>query len=370
MSCGEVSGDLYASAFVSEFLRLRPEFAGHVFGMCGPKSVAAGCDLLWSYENLKLMGIFAVIPALPRILRLRDDITREILRREPEAVILIDSPDFHLLLAKHLRKSGYHGKIVSLIPPTVWAWRAGRMKNLKRDFDFCLPLFSFEHEFLKRHGIDSYWKAHPLVNDFRNFDIPGTFRERFANARVIALMPGSRKNEIKFHLEILLRTAEILRERNYVPVFSVSSGLSENLARDIRERVASSGFEIWQGEGRDLMSGSCAVVGVSGTVAVEAMLLNKFMVVIYNMKKLTYLLLRSLVHVKNISIPNFLAGEAVYPELICDSVTPENIIHELCAYLNNPDVKLKTDRILMRVKNLMGSENAAKFWAECVNAKI
>ena len=370
ISCGEVSGDIYAELFIKEFLKIRPEFENNIFGMCGPKAEFAGCKSLWSYENLKLMGIFEVIPALPRIFKLRNEITNEILKRNPEAVILIDSPDFHLLLAKYLRKSGYKKKIISLIPPTVWAWRTGRIKNLKRDFDFSLPLFSFEHEFLTEHGVNSYWKAHPLVNDFKNFATPEKFYERFANKKVIALMPGSRKNEIKFHLDILLKTAEILKKKNYLPVFSVSGGLSRELAEELKNKIINSGFEIWEGEGRDLMSGSRAVVGVSGTVAVEAMLLKKFMVVIYNMKKLTYFILKKLVHVEKISIPNYLTHENVYPELICDLATPENIIRELDLYLGNQNSKSKIDSLLENAKNLMGNDNAAKFWAECVSEKI
>ncbi len=370
ISCGEVSGDIYAYSFISEFLKIRPEFENNIFGMCGAKGESAGCKMLWSYENLKLMGIFEVIPALPRILKLRNEITSEILKRKPEAVILIDSPDFHLLLAKYLRECGYDGKIISLIPPTVWAWRSGRIRNLKRDFDFCLPLFSFEDEFLKRNGVNSKWTAHPLVNDFRNFKTPEEFYKRFGNNEVIALMPGSRKSEIKYHIEILLKTAEILKAKNYLPVFSVSDGLSENIANEIRNKVLNYGFEIWEGEGRNLMSGSKAVVGVSGTVAVEAMLLKKFMVVIYNMERITYFILKKLVHVKKISIPNYLTSESVFPELICDSVTPENITRELDLYLKNQDRKSKIDSLLESAKNLMGNENAAKFWAECISEVI
>ena len=370
VSCGEVSGDLYAGLFINEFLKIRPEFEKNIFGMCGPRGELAGCESLWSYENLKLMGIFEVLPALPRVLKLRNEITNEILKRNPEAVILIDSPDFHLQLARHLRNSGYAKKIISLIPPTVWAWRSGRIENLKRDFDFCLPLFSFEHEFLKAHSVNSYWKAHPLVNDFKNFKTPEKFYRRFSDKNVIALMPGSRKNEIKFHIEILLKTAEILRAKNYLPVFSVSCGLSKNIADYLREKITSSGFEIWEGEGRDLMSGACAAAGVSGTVAVEAMLLKKFMVVIYNMQKLTYFILKNLVHVKKISIPNYLTSEEVFPELIYKSVTPENIIKKLDVYLDNKEYKTRIDSLLDNAKNLMGTDNAAKFWAECVSEKI
>ena len=364
VSCGEVSGDIYAGIFIRELLRLNPEL--EIWGMLGPEGEKSGGRLVWSYEELKLMGIVEVIPALPKILKLKRNITRSILQVKPDAVVLIDNPDFHLLLAHSLRKSGYAGKIISLIPPTVWAWRAGRVKNLKRDYDLCLPLFSFEHKFLLEHGVISKWKAHPLVYDLKDVKLSEKFINRFAGKKLIALMPGSRRYDINFHLDILLGTAKLLREKNYLPVFSIAPGLSGDLANIIREKVSASGFDYWEGEGRELMLGSLAAAGVSGTVAVEAMLLGRFMVVIYNMKKLTYTILKHLVHVKNISIPNMLTNKQVFPELLCENANPERIMNELESYLDDDERKRDIDLLLNAAKLSMGNDNAAKFWAECV----
>ena len=177
-------------------------------------------------------------------------------------------------------------------------------------------------------------------------------------------MCGSRRYDIDYHLEILLKTAKLLKGKNYLPVFSIAPGLSKNLAGELRERVKNSGFEYWEGEGRELMSTSQAVAGVSGTVAVEAMLLKKFMVVIYNMKKLNYLILKKLVHVKNISIPNLLTEQEIYPELLCENATPEKIVNELEKYLNDDERRNEINQALLKGKNLMGNCNAAEFWAE------
>ena len=364
VSCGEVSGDIYAGDFIREVLKIDPSIK--ISGMLGPNGEKAGGVVKWSYEELKLMGILEIIPALPKIFKLKRDITNEILSSKPDAVVLIDSPDFHLMLAKSLRKKNYSGKIICLITPTVWAWRAGRVKNLKRDFDLCLPLFYFEHKFLIEHGVNSKWKAHPLVNDLEGIKISEEFSTRFGNEKIIALMPGSRRYDINFHLEILIGAAKLLREKNYLPVFSIAPGLSKDLANELRNRVKESNFEFWDGEGRELMLASQAVAGVSGTVAVEAMLLNRFMVVVYNMKKINYAILKRLVHVKNISVPNLLTEHEVYPELLCEKATPEKIVSELENYLSNPERKKLIDEALHEGVRLMGDCNAAEFWAKCI----
>lgn len=367
ISCGEVSGDIYAGDFIRELLKLRPDLQSHIWGMMGPEGEKSGGHAKWSYEELKLMGILEVIPALPRLLCLKNDIVREIVRLKPDAVVLIDNPDFNLLLAKSARKSGYTGKIISLIPPTVWAWRAGRVRNLRRDFDLCLPLFAFEHKFLLDHNVNSLWKAHPLVHDLSNVRISDEFRKKFhPSQNIIALMPGSRRYDIRYHLEILLDTAKILRTKNFLPVFSIAPGLTKNLADELRERVKISGFDFWEGKGRELMLGARAAAGVSGTVAVEAMLLERYMVVIYNMKRINYEILKRLVRVKNISIPNFLTSQPVYPELLCGDAKPENIINALEDYLFNEENQHEIRSRLHEAKSLMGTDNAAEFWAESV----
>ena len=365
VSCGEVSGDIYAGEFIREYLKIKPDVK--IWGMLGQEGVKAGGEAKYSYEELKLMGILEVIPALPRIFKLKDRIANEIINVNPKIIILVDSPDYHLMLAHTLRKLGYSGKIVSLIPPTVWAWRTSRVNNLKRDFDLCLPLFSFEHNFLISHGVNSLWKSHPLVHNMKNIRLSDAFTRRFGHERIIALMPGSRRYDIKFHLDTLLGTADILRrEKEYMPVFSVAPGLSGELSDELMRRVNDRGFEVWNGEGRELMLASCAVAGVSGTVAVEAMMLNRFMVVIYNMNRIIYAVLKRIVHVKNISVPNMLTDKQIFPELLCDNATPENIVRELHSYLDDDTGRRGIDSYLAEAKTLMGEENAASFWAECI----
>ena len=378
VSCGEVSGDLYAAGLVRALLRRRPALRGRIWGMMGPRTEEACGELApdlphWSYEELKLMGITEVLPAVPRLLRLRRTMVRAILERRPEAVVVVDSPDFHLSLVSRLRRAGYGGsdekmgKTVCLATPTVWAWRSGRVRALRRDFDLCLPLFSFEHRYLIERGVNSRWAVHPLVEGLGGCRAPEALRRRIGDARVIALMPGSRRYDIRYHLEQLMGAARILRDDGRLPIFSIAPGLSSALAAELRERLE--GFETWDGEGRELMEAAEAVAGVSGTVAVEAMLLRRYMVVIYNGNAVSWAIARALVRIPYISIPNYLAGPPgtpLYPELLRGDAQPERIVQELYRYTDDPTVRSEADRRMEEAREAMGTGDAAAFWAESI----
>ena len=360
ISCGEVSGDIHAADLIVE---LRDN-CSKIWGMMGPRSVLAGGTATWNYEELKLMGFTEVIPAIPRLLRLRNEIAHEIMTRSPDALIVVDSPDFHFSLVKKLRAAGYKGITVFLVTPTVWAWRSSRTKLLRNYFDLCLPLFSFEHDFLIKRGVNSRWTAHPLAVSLTDYSPPPELAGRYEGKRVIALMPGSRHYAVKYHLPQLIETAKLLKNENFLPVFSVASDLSEQLREELTERTA--GFERWYGDGRDLMAVSEATIGVSGTVSVEAMLLRRFMVVIYNGKGLSWLLARLLIHIPYISMPNYLTDGPIYPELLKNDANPTRIMSELHTYLDDAAVKAKIDRMMEAARYAMGTVRAAPFWARSI----
>lgn len=365
ISCGEVSGDLYAADLIQHLLKQEPALQGKIWGMLGPKSCNAGGEALWSYEELQLMGIIEVLPAIPRILKLRNAIVKEIFKRKPDTVVVVDSPDFHFSLVKKLRRMGYKGNTVFLVTPTVWAWRSGRTELLKKYFDLSLPLFAFEHHYLRERNVNSLWKAHPLATSLLTRQpIPQELQERIQGQRTIALMPGSRKYDIRFHLQHLIEAAHLLKEKGFYPVFSIAPGLPENLRQEVKDRTRA--FGNWAGEGRELMAASEAVAGVSGTVAVESMLLERFMVVIYNGRGLSWLLAKALVRIPYISIPNYLTEQPVYPELLKEQITPARICKELLTYLENPHLKAETDQRLKKARQAMGTDEAGAFWAQAI----
>ena len=357
-SCGEVSGDGYAAA-VLEALRRRG-FPGPLFGMGGPLAAGAGAEIVSDSRALHLMGIADVLPAIPRLLRLKKSLVELVLSRKPGVVLLIDSPDFHLPLAASLRRSGWRGPVVYAVPPTVWAWRSGRVKNLRRDTDLCLPLFRFEHEYLLGAGVSSAWKGHPLVDEFS-----APFPEE-SDPKRIALLPGSRRSEVFRLLPPLKECASLLKDRGYRPVFSIAPGMPEDLRNRLRDELK--GHETREGPGRDLLASSAAAAGASGTVAVEAMMLGKFMAVLYKGGFLSWLAWKTLVKTPRISIPNILAGEELYPEFIQAGATGRNAFSALMGFLEDEGVAGHVRMALSSARSAMGLPGAADFWAECLEA--
>ena len=359
-SCGEVSGDGYAAA-VLDALRRRG-FAGSLFGMGGPLAAGAGAEIVSDSRTLHLMGVTDVLPAIPRLLRLKKNLVDLILSRRPGAVLLIDSPDFHLPLAASLRGSGWRGPIVYAAPPTVWAWRPWRVKNLRRDMDLCLPLFQFEHEYLLRAGVNSAWKGHPLVDEF-SAPLPEE-----ADPKRIALLPGSRRSEVFRLLPPLVECASLLKDRGYRPVFSIAPGMPEDLRNRLRNVLM--GHETWEGPGRDLLASSAAAAGASGTVAVEAMMLGRFMAVLYRGGFLSWLAWKTLVKTPRISIPNLLAGEELYPELIQGRATGRNAFSALLGFLEDERAAEHIRVGLLSARRAMGLPGAVDFWAERLEALL
>jgi len=359
-SCGEVSGDGYAAA-VLDALRRRG-FAGSLFGMGGPLAAGAGAEIVSDSRALHLMGVTDVLPAIPRLLRLKKNLVDLILSRRPGAVLLIDSPDFHLPLAASLRGSGWRGPIVYAVPPTVWAWRPWRVKNLRRDMDLCLPLFQFEHEYLLRAGVNSAWKGHPLVDEF-SAPLPEE-----ADPKRIALLPGSRRSEVFRLLPPLVECASLLKDRGYRPVFSIAPGMPEDLRNRLRNELK--GHETWEGPGRDLLASSAAAAGASGTVAVEAMMLGRFMAVLYRGGFLSWLAWKTLVKTPFISIPNLLSGEELYPEFIQGRATGRNAFFALLAFLEDDRIAEHVRAGLLSARKAMGLPGAVDFWAERLEALV
>ncbi len=362
LSCGEVSGDNYLALLIKSLKG--NGFNGALWGMLGPQSEGAGGLRVWSYQELHLMGFLEVLPSIPRLIRLKNAMVRKILSELPETVVVVDSPDFHLPLVKSLRRSGFSGAIVYLVPPTVWAWREGRCSILAEYCDLCLPLLSFENDFLLGKGVNSKWKGHPMLESLKNFTPPAGIVKETERTATITLLPGSRPGEIKRHLPVLLECASRISDLSLKPVFSISSTLPEGLKREMKKKI--SPWDFHEGSGRDIMSLSRAVIGVSGTVSVESMFLDRFMIVIYRGAFFSWFIYKLFISAPYISIPNIMADEMVFPEYLQQDVNVDNIIESLKKYVFDEAYSARVHEILSDLKDRMGAEGACDFWARCI----
>lgn len=377
VSAGEVSGDHYLARVHA---RLRSEgYSGRIYGLCGDESRKAGVEGLWRAERLQLIGVSEVLGSLPDILKLMSEMVREIASTNPAAIVCVDSPDFHLPLIRRIRRHGYRGRIFYISPPSVWAWRSYRVRDLAAFVDECLPLFKFEHDYLLNAGCRSLWTGHPLVEEFADWqpDVASTraevcrFGERAEPARIVAMLPGSRRGEIEQLYPIMSGLCGPLAERGYTPVFSVARGLSERASQDLYERLERDGRYYYTGAGRDLMAASEMIVGSSGTATAEALLLHKYMVVLYKLRKLSGFIGKILLSHVMFAIPNLLAGRIFYPELIQDHATTAEAGKATFEWLNLPEDEraLRTSE-MVRLSGLMGARGVYDFWAGRISAAL
>ncbi len=360
MSCGEPSGDAYVGMLARE---LRAQgFSGALWGMCGALGDAAGVEPRWRSEALQLMGISEVLPALPRLWRLQREMLRVICETRPTGVVLVDAPDFHLPLARGLRRRGYEGKLFSLAPPTAWAWRAGRVKTLAL-FSRVFPLFPFEERFFRAHGVRTAFRGHPLL------DVPSLEPfDRGDPPRRVALLPGSRPSEVRRLGEVLGRVGRRLQSRGLAPVLSLAPSLGAS-DRDFLRRAAGD-LPVSEVSGSALMRSSDLVVGACGTAAVEALLLQRFMVVLYRSSWSSLLAYRLLVKTPFVALPNLLLDRPIYPELLQEDVREERILEEVLRYVEDPLFRSSVDQGLREGRKRLGEPGALAFWARTVREEL
>lgn len=363
VSCGEASGDMY----LGELCRRLVGMGLRVSGMGGPRCRAAGVDVLWDMGELEVLGFTEALGAVPRLLMLRERMARRIVQESPRCVVLTDSPDFHLPLARRLRRMGYRGGMVSLVPPAVWAWRSYRVRHLRELFDLCLPLFPFEHKFLLENRCRSAFVGHPLLEVIN--PLPVLDPAEGSCGCAVAFMPGSRGGEIRRHLEPFAQAALMVRREGHRPVFSLASSLGEEVFRWAVGVLDSLGLEWTRERGTDLMGRSCLAVMASGTVSLEALLLGRPGLVAYKTSGLTMALARFLVRSNWCALPNILLDRELYPELLQNRVRGDllfQVIMDILGELGEPVGRSRWISAFEEGRRALGDAGAFDMWSRRV----
>ncbi len=329
VSAGEASGDLYASGVVDHVRKLLP--GSEFFGCAGPKLQASGVEPVIDASSLAVVGLAEVVHHLPRIYGEYRKLLRIARQRRPDAAILTDSPDFHLRLARHMRRMGV--PVFYLVAPQVWAWRQHRVKAIARLVDKLFCLFPFEEKWFRERGVNATYIGHPLASVVRpSLDRASFFAQQglSADRKMIVLLPGSRSGEAARHLPIVFEAVKGLQARHdlsFVLATPKGFGSREVLAK-FREPIQALSIKVIEDQTWNSIAHADLALAASGTVTVEAAILGTPMVAFYKVTPLTWHAGRHLVKVPFYSMVNLIAEHRLVPELIQDHMTPARLVQE------------------------------------------
>jgi lipid-A-disaccharide synthase len=368
ISCGEASGDLYAGALAAELRQREPSV--EVFGFGGPRFQGADCELLGDFSRFSVTGLTEAVRVIPRSFAMLRRLVHAARERRPDVFVAIDFPDFNFRLMAALGRLGI--PIVYYIGPQLWAWRPGRMKTMKAGVDRVLVIFPFEEAIYRAAGVDARFVGHPLVDLAK----PGQPRSSFLRDRglvpdapTVALLPGSRANELERIVPALVAALPLIRAR--VPGVQFTVACAPNL-EDVRFAplmTAGGGLHrpvLVHDRSDDVIASSDVAITASGTATVQCALHERPMVVVYRLSPLTYLLGKPFVTVDTYAMPNLVAGRRIVPELIQHDFTPERVADEAVGLLTDRARHARTREALRRVREQLGAPGASGRAADAV----
>jgi lipid-A-disaccharide synthase len=366
VSCGEASGDLDAGALATELQRLAP--GTRVFGLGGPRLAASGAELVGDYRGLAVTGLTEALRVLPRSFGMLRRLRARLLNDRPDVLVAVDFPDFNFGLAQSARKLGI--PVVYYISPQLWAWRPGRIRTMKAIATKVLVIFPFEQEIYERAGIPVEFVGHPLIDLIH----VATDRKDLLTshgldpeAPTVALLPGSRPNEVRAILPTLAAAASVIRAHVTKVQFVIAR--APNLASSLFASLATSGrIAIVEGGADDVLNASDVVVTASGTATVQTALHLRPMVIVYRLSPLTYRLGRRFVKLDTFGMVNLVSGRRIVPELIQDDFTPERVAEEVRSLLTDRSRADAMRRDLRDMRSRLGDAGASRRAAATVLA--
>lgn len=355
---GEASGDKHAAML----LRALRKKAGDIrfWGIGGDEMASLGVELLYHLRQMAFLGLSEVVRHLPFILKVIRNLKKEMLRRKPDAIILVDYPGFNLRMAKIANNLGI--PVIYYICPQLWAWGESRVEKIRRFVDLPLVIFEFERDFYAKHGIEAHFVGHPIVDEVEINLLGEEFRRLNGltdDKPIIGMLPGSRKNEVRSLLPVLKEAIEKFpNAENYHWLISRADALQEQ-ETELFSNLPDM-FKLAQGGSHHLMKYSRVVISASGTATLETAFLGTPLIVLYKVAPLTYYIGKRLVKIEHISLANIVSGETVVPELIQNDATAEKLNQYLLKYLEDKSFYAATRKKLERIPALLGGRGAAE----------
>lgn len=364
---GEASGDIHAAKLVDALMASHPDAEFSFFGAAGPRMRASGVEAIVEADHLSIVGLLEIGRALPMFYAAFRKLRNVALRRRPDAVVLVDFPDFNLKLAKTLKKKGL--KVVYYISPQLWAWRKYRIRTVGKYVDLLISILPFEKDWYAKHGIGHVeYVGNPLAREVHASLSKDDFCTKHGidpMKPIVSLLPGSRQAEIARILPELLKTASVMSAHDSSIQFLVA--LPPGKLEKIDERSKRSDRNIYwiEGETFDALSSSDAAAITSGTATLEAGIIGVPMAIVYKTSSVNYKLLRPLIDVEHFGLINLIAGKRVANELIQDEFTPETLSAEIFRLLE-PGENERVRQGLNKAADKLGHGGASRRAAEAV----
>jgi len=357
VSCGEPSGDLYGAELVRCLQERLPDLQG--FGLGGDRLEAQGVRLLAHVRDLAVVGLLEVLSHLRDLRAIFRRVLAQVDRERPDVAVLVDYPDFNLRLARALRRRGV--PVVYYVSPQVWAWRRGRVRAIRESVAQMIVIFPFEEPLYREAGVPVTFVGHPLVDLAQ----PARDRAAFLSSQgldatrpVLAVLPGSRRQEVAHNLPPIAGALRLLRQRrgDLQIALAVAPSLDPGL---FDEELAGLPVARVAGHTHAILGAASAGIVASGTATVEAALMDLPMVVVYRVSRLTYALGRPFVKVPHYAMANLLAGREVVKELIQGDFQPEAVTTEVLALLEDPGRREPVRRGLAEIRARLGPPGAS-----------
>lgn len=383
MVAGEASGDILGAGLIRAIKQRQPQ--AEFIGVGGEQMLAEGFHTLADMERLSVMGLVEPLKRLPELFALRKRLYQTFLQRRPAVFVGIDAPDFNLGLARKLKQSGI--KTVQYVCPSVWAWRQGRVKKIRRSVDHVLALLPFESEFLQQHAIASTFVGHPLAeqleHESQQEDIDAELQQQLqsfsarleSNGALVCVMPGSRNSEVSALAETFFQTIAHCLQRDPSLRFVVPAA-SDRLYQDLSERLADSAQAairprvlLVNGQSRACMRAADVILLASGTATLEAAILGKPMVVAYKMAAATYALAKRMVKLDHVALPNLLTAQPLVPEFIQHDASPEALSNAVMTLLNDEQHQQQIAQAFTQLRSTL-TQNASAVAADVVLSQL
>ncbi len=365
LSCGEASGDLYAGALTRELRSIDPSVA--VSGLGGDRLRAAGAALVAEYRGLTVTGLAEAIKVLPRSYAIYRRLLAAARADRPDVFVAIDFPDFNFRLAAAMRRLGV--PVVYYISPQLWAWRSGRMKTMRRIASHVLVIFPFEEPLYRDAGVPVTFVGHPLVE----LTGPPASRSAFlgeiglnAGAQTVALLPGSRPNEVRALLPTMIQAAARIARARPGTQFVIARAPHLDAALFEPASRSAAPIAIVEGRSDEVLASSDMTITASGTATVQAAIHDCPMVIVYRLSPLTYRIGKPFVRVDTYGMVNLIAGRRVATELIQEAFTADAVAECALALLTDPDAYAAAKQGLRDVRAKLGTPGASRRAAEAV----